>query len=113
MIWLIYLQLLLLLANLLFAIHNSKLEWQQSGSEWFLPKESYSNGFKDKSVTKLKLHLKDSRIVFVGDSLTRYQYLNFIYILHSNSWVGSSYPHLELESDWKSWKSFHIGSSLR
>ncbi len=57
--------------------------------------------------------LENKRIVFIGDSLTRYQYLNLIHYFHTNSWHSSVYPHLEVEGEWSSWKSFHLGSSLR
>lgn len=57
--------------------------------------------------------LENKRVVFVGDSLTRYQYLSLIHYFHTNSWHLSAHPHLEVEGEWSSWKSFHLGSSLR
>ena len=56
--------------------------------------------------------LRDKQIIFIGDSLSRYQYLNLIHYFHTNSWMGST-NQLARETDWGSWKSFHIGSTLR
>ena len=57
--------------------------------------------------------MKNKRIVFIGDSLTRYQYANLIHFFHRNSWIQSDFPSVENEKQWTSWKSFHLGSSLR
>ena len=80
---------------------RSEYEWQKSGPDWHLTKESFSSKFREReNPSKIKKILKDTRIVFIGDSLMRYQYLNFIHILHTNSWLLSSFPHLELENNW-------------
>lgn len=57
--------------------------------------------------------LRNKRIVFIGDSLTRYQYLNFVHVIHKNSWTLSDYPSFENEHQWQSWHLFHTGTSLR
>ena len=57
--------------------------------------------------------LRNKRIVFVGDSLTRYQYLNLVNFFHTNSWHKNVHPSLEVEGEWRSWKSFHLGGFLR
>lgn len=91
--------------------------WVKSFSlenDWHISSESFSPSFREyKSILKLKDFLSKKRIVFIGDSLTRYQYLNFIHILHFNAWTLSVYPRIEIESDWPNWKSFHIGTSFR
>eukprot|EP01035_Chromulina_nebulosa_P031677 gene31677-42238_t len=78
---------------------RSEYEWQKSGTDWHLTKESFSSKFRERENP--------------SDSVMRYQYLNFIHILHTNSWHLGSFPHLELEEDWPDWKSFHRGSSFR
>jgi hypothetical protein len=60
--------------------------------------------------------LRGRHVVFIGDSTTRFSYLNFIHWLHSGSWdVGS--PPLERDDgvSWgnNSWASFFEGTSAR
>ena len=43
---------------------------------------------------------------------TRYQYLNLIHHLHTNSWSQNSYD-LGNEKLWKGWKNFHQGTNAR
>lgn len=89
-------------------------EWVKNAFDWHIQKGNFSTKYREnKTPLKLKELLKNKHIVFIGDSLTRYQYLNFIHFLHFNSWTLSSFPRIEMESDWKSWKSFHHGSSYR
>ncbi len=57
--------------------------------------------------------MSNKRIVFIGDSLTRYQYLNLILFFQRNSWVTNNFPAVEDEKAWASWRSFHMGSSFR
>eukprot|EP01041_Mallomonas_annulata_P011722 gene11722-24584_t len=56
--------------------------------------------------------LRNKRLVFIGDSLTRYQYLNFVHFLYTNSWF-SAYPPNEIEREWGSWDQFFKGTSVR
>jgi hypothetical protein len=56
--------------------------------------------------------LSNKRIIIVGDSITRYQYLNLVYFLHLGSWF-SSFPDFTREKDWKSWKAFYMGTNNR
>lgn len=71
--------------------------------------------------------LKNRKIVFIGDSLTRYQYLNLVHFLKSFQWnthtpVSSSaatsdtdnhnfYPPVEMETYWNSWEDFLFGTN--
>eukprot|EP01041_Mallomonas_annulata_P013583 gene13583-28840_t len=59
-----------------------------------------------------KTILQNKRLVFIGDSLTRYQYLNFVHFLYTNSWF-SPHPRSELEHEWESWDAFFKGTSAR
>jgi hypothetical protein len=52
------------------------------------------------------------RISFVGDSVTRYQYLNLVHFITHGRWY-SSYPSLEWEGEWSSWVDFYRGTSSR
>jgi hypothetical protein len=56
--------------------------------------------------------LRGRRIAIIGDSLTRYQYLNLAHFLAYGSWYSTS-PHLESERQWGSWGDFFRGSSAR
>jgi len=100
--------------TLLCCTNSIAEEWVKYGVDWHIPKENFSPKYREnKTPLKLKELLRNKRIVFIGDSLTRYQYLNFIHFIHFNSWILSSPPRLEVEGDWSSWKSFHLGSSYR
>ena len=56
--------------------------------------------------------LKDSHVVFVGDSVTRYQYLSLVYMLrHGHVLSPSMKPNLVYEKDYPSWIDFHITSN--
>ena len=57
--------------------------------------------------------LENKQVIFVGDSLTRYQYLNLVHALHTNSWRPSQDPAIEVETPWSNWKNFHLGTSQR
>ena len=59
-----------------------------------------------------KTLLRHKQIIFLGDSLSRFQYLNLINYFHTNAWTGST-NQLASKNDWGSWKAFHIGSNLR
>eukprot|EP01041_Mallomonas_annulata_P006016 gene6016-12128_t len=62
-----------------------------------------------------KTLLRDQRLVFIGDSLTRYQYLNLVHFLFTNIWL-SPYPRNEIERDWApygGWGTFFKGTSSR
>lgn len=56
--------------------------------------------------------LRGKTIVFIGDSVTRYQYLNMVYFLATGRWVSED-PYNENEHMWPSWPDFHMGTSLR
>lgn len=59
---------------------------------------------------------RNKEIIFMGDSLTRYQYLNFIGFLHTAQWVSRP-PHIESERAWATidgdWVQFMKLSNLR
>ena len=56
--------------------------------------------------------LSNKTIVFIGDSLTRYQYLNLVHFLHTGEWE-SNYPRNENEHEWHNWTMFFAGTSAR
>ena len=56
--------------------------------------------------------LRNRRIAFVGDSVTRYQYLNLAHFIAHGHW-RSGLPALEDETQWDSWAGFFNGSSAR
>jgi hypothetical protein len=56
--------------------------------------------------------LRNKYIILIGDSLSRYQYVNLIhYILYDR--CPSNYPRVEHEKEWNDWEAFHRGSNLR
>ncbi len=63
-------------------------------------------------IPKLIDVLTNEHIVFVGDSLTRYQYISLVYMLrHQRSIDPKSNPNLVEEKTWKSWNDFFIQST--
>jgi len=56
--------------------------------------------------------LENKTVVLVGDSVTRYQYVDLVF------WLSSGYfydrmPQITWEKDWKSWKSYFVGTNAR
>jgi hypothetical protein len=56
--------------------------------------------------------LQGRRIAFIGDSLSRNQYLNLAHFIAHGSWYSEP-PALEHESLWPSWAVFHKGAAKR
>ena len=59
-----------------------------------------------------KKFLSGKTITFIGDSLTRYQYLNLIHFFHTNSWIQRN-NELANEKLWESWEDFHHVTNFR
>lgn len=58
--------------------------------------------------------LKNKHIVFMGDSLTRYQYLSLVHYLETGSWFAlTDKPLLENEKEWENWEMFYQGTNAR
>jgi hypothetical protein len=97
-----------------------------NNASWRLMTETVDN--VDKDVLRLFLNGADDpihmpwqsvrqcligrRISFVGDSLTRYQYLNLVHFITHGTWY-SSYPPFEHEPLWNSWLEFYQGTTAR
>ena len=62
---------------------------------------------------KAKQLLSNRHIILLGDSLTRYQYLNLIHTLQRNSWEPSIKPSIDNGKHWKNWEQFLVGATLR
>ena len=58
------------------------------------------------------LALSGTHIAFIGDSITRYQYVSLVYFLTTGSWTSPP-PSNVRESVWPSWPDFLVGSSAR
>jgi hypothetical protein len=59
--------------------------------------------------------LRGRHIVFVGDSLARYQYLSLVQFLGTASWTFFAGDGMltESEREWKSWANFYRGTNAR
>ena len=54
----------------------------------------------------------NKKVLFIGDSLTRYQYLSLCYILrHREAQRKETYPSVVQENTWDGWPAFFNGSS--
>eukprot|EP01035_Chromulina_nebulosa_P022448 gene22448-29067_t len=108
----------------LFQLASTEYCWvsnDNDASKWFIDR-SCGNSTTDTSEIEEEgfalLHrsqkfLSNKNIVMIGDSLTRYQYLNLIHSLHTNSWDFGDYPNLEHEKEWEDWKYFYLGGRNR
>ena len=56
--------------------------------------------------------LENKNITMIGDSLTRYQYLNLVHYLATGQW-SSPHPANEREGDHKDWNSFYETTNAR
>jgi hypothetical protein len=57
-------------------------------------------------------HLANKRIVFIGDSVTRYQYIALVYSLSTGHFLNTSLnPNLVEEKTWTSWTEFYKRST--
>ena len=58
--------------------------------------------------TRIQFQLNNLRLVFLGDSVMRYQYLDFIYYIHTGQWIqNDDYPNLVAERSFGSWSEFY------
>jgi hypothetical protein len=56
-------------------------------------------------------HLQNKRIVLIGDSITRYQYLSLVYALSTGHFLNMSLiPNPVVERSWPSWHDFYVGT---
>jgi hypothetical protein len=53
-------------------------------------------------------HLQNKRVVFIGDSISRYQYLSLVYSLSTGHFLNMSLmPNPVVEKSWASWHEFY------
>ena len=63
--------------------------------------------------------LAGRHIIFVGDSLTRYQYLSLVFFLENKVWLPGygndsfGYRSPCLETQWPSWRDFYLGTTAQ
>ena len=55
--------------------------------------------------------LYNRHVVLIGDSLTRYMYLNLVNYLETGEWIPREHPYSEVEKQWGSWTEFYEVSS--
>lgn len=83
-----------------------------SGGELRLRAVFGGRALRPLSLASVRACLRGRRIAIIGDSLTRYQYLNLAHFLAHGSWYSAP-PHLESERQWGSWRNFFRGTSAR
>ena len=79
-------------------------------SSWNTKNAPYVLNFTNISPSKIVEALKNKVVVMIGDSLTRYQYLNIVHYLHVGSW-STSKPSYEYDREWPSWLDFMKGTN--
>jgi hypothetical protein len=50
--------------------------------------------------------MQGRHVVMIGDSLTRYTYLNLVHYMETGKWIGKE-PAMETEKAWPSWNTFY------
>ena len=65
--------------------------------------DHYDNANEEKTC------LRNRHIVLVGDSITRYTYLNLVNYIEVGKWAGDK-PLSEVEIEWSNWTSFYEAS---
>ena len=114
--------LLIVFVGSILQIRNASVCWtseNEDPSRWFVTLCENSTSTtsakvqSDEILYRGRNFLENKTLVMVGDSLMRYQYLNLIHSLYTNSWDESEYPHLEHEKEWIDWKHFLLGSTNR
>eukprot|EP00981_Chlorochromonas_danica_P007294 scaffold1636_cov165-Ochromonas_danica.AAC.18 len=108
----------LLLSCLLFTFTDCLVPdypWRGDGS-W---DTVYIEAFKDHPLRKgINLEwlsfLRNKRIAFIGDSLTRYQYLSLAWFLGSGQWLEDpGLPSMIWKQQWPDWGSYFHSTNLR
>lgn len=74
--------------------------------ESFVTRYAHSKFRKHGDLTDLSAIFQNKRIMFIGDSLTRYQYLNLIRYLHSGRWSDPLAAKLCCENSSRDWDDF-------
>lgn len=91
-----------------FRLCHTQTEWNlnlKNLDQSYL-KRYESSKYRNHSIINLVPILQNKRIMFVGDSLTRYQYLNLIRYLHSGRWTEPFAMQLCCEHSFKDWGDF-------
>jgi hypothetical protein len=99
--------------------HQTKGIWtfysNLSSDHWHISSKHFSSQYNHHSCCyNDKKRLMNKKIIFIGDSLMRYQYISLVNYLHYNTWNNNNYkPRPEVEYDWANWTEFFAGTSLR
>lgn len=104
----------------LIAFENIPLSMENDSIVWKIDPIHISKSYIVNSTESDVKLFKSKRIVFIGDSTVRYQYLNFVQFFHHNDWdnMDDSNPNPEIpvaewEGGWPSWKEFCLSSAAR
>jgi hypothetical protein len=96
------------LARLIFLVCLIKVT-TSVGLDWILGAPGSINELSHAEVLSM---LSDKELIIIGDSVTRYQYMNLANFLHTGQWV-SRYPQPESEKHWQDWKTYQILTNWR
>ena len=89
---------------------------------WYIPSDDntlyydlYSCRLRRPTVSQVKKCLSNQSLYFVGDSITRYQYMSLIYYMSNGVWpedYGSLYntPNPLIETEWADWNTYFNAS---
>ena len=103
-----------------YAIHPAGPMWREDvegGGEFWLTRAALdcnNKRHKDVVINRVSTLEKslNSHVLLIGDSLTRYQYLNMAYWLQTGKW-RAPYPNNEFENEHPSWDAFYQATNKR
>lgn len=99
-------------ANFEQVVKNGSIKWEYQNSSSKCPDAMISNCSIITKEDTLDI-LKGKHILFLGDSVTRYQYLNLASFLSTGNPIWPTSPSSEVEKEWPSWTAFYQGTNRR
>jgi hypothetical protein len=97
-----------------FELDSVRVQWIFEHAESQCPQAFFVNCSQLTKEVALQV-LRGKHLVFIGDSVTRYQYLNLVQFLTTGHpiWPNLSAPASEYEKQWPSWNAFYQGTNDR
>lgn len=101
--------------NITYVAEGKLARWAvgQAGPRGNCPVASLGNCTSGVTKDQALSCLQGRHLVFIGDSLTRYQYLNLVFFLTTGEKVSPVAPSNENERQWRDWNHFYDGTNAR
>jgi hypothetical protein len=93
-------------------IGSLRVQWRFNDSKSRCPDATFGNCTAITKDEALEI-LKGKHILFLGDSLSRYQYINLAIFLTTGHPTWHAYPASEISREWKNWNDYYAGTNRR